>query len=52
MKKPHMGAKELQTQLQDDHKCVIRYDTVWHGKEKALKQLFGGWEESFQLLWS
>jgi hypothetical protein len=25
--------------------------TVWHAKENALKELFGSWEESFQLLW-
>jgi hypothetical protein len=51
MKKPHMGAKELQTTLQDTFGCTIAYYTVWHGKEKALKELFGSWEESFQLLW-
>ena len=51
MKKPHMGAKELQTTLRDTFGCTIAYDTVWHGKEKALKELFGSWEESFQLLW-
>jgi hypothetical protein len=51
MKKPHKGAKELQTTLQDTFGCTIAYDTVWHGKEKALKELFGSCEESFQLLW-
>jgi hypothetical protein len=52
VKKPHIGAKELQTTLQDTYKCTIAYDTVWYGKEKALKVLFGTWEESFQLLYS
>jgi hypothetical protein len=47
MKKPHMGAKKLQTTLQDTFGCTIVYDTIWHGKEKALKELFGSWEESF-----
>ena len=51
-KKPHTGAKDLQTFLQDTYKCTISYDTVWYGKEKALKELFGTWEESFQLLFS
>lgn len=46
-KKPHTGAKDLQTFLQDTYKCTISYDTVWYGKEKALKELFGTWEESF-----
>jgi hypothetical protein len=51
MKKPHMGAKELQTTLHDTFRCSIAYNIVCHGKEKALKELFGSWEESFQLLW-
>jgi hypothetical protein len=51
-KKPHMGAKELQTTLQDTHNCKIAYETVWKGKEKSLAQLYGCWEDSFQLLFS
>jgi hypothetical protein len=49
-KKPHMGAKELQTTLQDKHNCTIAYDTVWKGKEKALIELYGSWKDNFQLL--
>jgi hypothetical protein len=49
-KKPYMGAKELQTTLQDKHICTITYETVWKGKEKVLTQLYETWEESFQLL--
>jgi hypothetical protein len=41
MKKPHMGAKELQQTLQGSHNVTIGYDTVWKGKEKALKELYG-----------
>eukprot|EP00267_Zea_mays_P048448 XP_020401016.1 uncharacterized protein LOC103642661 [Zea mays] len=52
MKKPQMGAKELQDTLQGVHNVTIGYDTVWKGKEKALKELFGSWEESFKLLFS
>ncbi|XP_062201788.1 uncharacterized protein LOC133904333 [Phragmites australis] len=51
-KSPNMGAKELQSRLQDDHKCTIAYDTVWKGKEKALQELYGSWEESFQQLYN
>ena len=50
--KPHMGAKELQTLLQEQHNCSIAYDTVWKGKEKALTELYGSWEDSFRLLFS
>jgi hypothetical protein len=52
MKKPRMGAKELQDTLQGFHNVTIGYDTIWKGKEKALKELFGSWEESFKLLFS
>ena len=31
---------------------TIAYDTIWKGKEKALKDLFVTWEESFRLLYS
>lgn len=47
---PNIGAKELQKKLQTDHKCQIAYDTVWRGKESALEEVYGKWEESFELL--
>jgi hypothetical protein len=49
-KKLFIGAKELQTTLHGTHNCQITYDTVWKGKEKALGQLYGTWEDTFQLL--
>jgi hypothetical protein len=52
MKKPQMGAKELQETLQGVHNVTIGYDTVLKGKEKTLKELFGSWEESFKLIFS
>lgn len=52
MKKPNMGAKELQKELQDKWKCTISYDTVWKGREKAFLDLHGAWEDSFRLLFS
>ncbi len=46
-KNPSTGTKELQKKLQDEHKCVIHYDTVWKGRQKAMKELYGSWEERF-----
>ena len=40
-----MGPKELKKQLQDDHKCEIHYDIVCKGRQIAMKELFGSWEE-------
>jgi hypothetical protein len=47
---PKMGAKELQQKLQNDHKVTISYNKVWRGKEVALAELYGKWDESFELL--
>jgi hypothetical protein len=51
-KKPHKGAKELQTTLQDTHSCTIAYETMWKGKQKAMAQLYRNWEDNFRLLFS
>jgi len=50
-KKTTMGTKELQTTLQDEQKCQIHYDTVWKGRQIALRELYGIWEER-QLLFN
>ena len=47
---PNIDAKELQKKLQTDHKVTIAYDSVWRGKERALAEVYGKWEESFELL--
>ena len=49
---PNVGAKQLQKQLQDDYKVTIGYDTVWQGREIAVNNLYGNWEESFQRLYN
>ena len=49
---PDMGPRDMQIKLQDDHNCVIGYDTVWRGLQKAFKDLYGSWEESFGLLYN
>jgi len=40
-KKTSMGCKELQKTLQDEQKCQIHYDTVWKGRQIALRELYG-----------
>jgi hypothetical protein len=47
---PRMGAKELQENLQNDHKVTVSYNKVWQGKEVVLAELYGKWDESFELL--
>nr|XP_034569455.1 uncharacterized protein LOC117833969 [Setaria viridis] len=48
---PNIGAIELQKKLQDEYSITIPYDTVWRGKEKALAEVYGKWEESFEMLY-
>ena len=47
-----MGTKDLREVLQDEHKCQIHYDTIWKGRKIALTELYGNWEESFQMLFN
>jgi hypothetical protein len=51
-KKPAMKTVELRDKLQEDFCCEIHYDTVWKGRQKALRELHGSWEQSFQLLFN
>jgi len=37
--------------LQDEYSVTISYDTVWRGREKALAEDYGKWEESFEMLY-
>jgi hypothetical protein len=50
MSEMELGANKLQKRLQDKFNVVIGYDTVWKGKEKAMTELYGTWEENFQQL--
>jgi hypothetical protein len=45
-----MSVRDMQIKLQDDHKCIIGYDTVWDEVKKAMKIIYARWEESFGLL--
>ena len=46
-KDPNMGAKKLQEELEDKYNVTLGYSTVWAGRQKAIDQIFGSWEESF-----
>jgi hypothetical protein len=52
MVEPDLGAKKLQKRLQHKYNVVIGYDTVWKGKEKAMADLYGTWEQNFQQLFN
>jgi hypothetical protein len=52
LKNSAMGTKDLRIRLEEKYKCEIPYDTVWKGRQLALKELHGSWEESFQMLFN
>ena len=47
-----IGTKNMQKLLQDEHKCQIHYDTVWKGRQIALEELFGSWQQNFEMLFN
>ena len=51
-KNTNIGTKALQELLKDEHKCQIHYDTIWKGRKMAMQELFGTWEQSFQILFN
>jgi hypothetical protein len=36
--------------LQEKYNVQIGYDTIWHGKENAMADMYGTWQENFQQL--
>jgi len=50
-KKPSMGPKEVQEELQTKYKIEIPYQTVVYGRQRAANKLFGKWDDSFDWLY-
>ena len=46
-----LGPKELQRRIKEKYKVEVHYKRVYHGKEVALNQLYGNWQESFDNLY-
>jgi hypothetical protein len=44
------GSKRIAKYLARAAQLHIFYDTVWKDKDKALRELYGTWEDSFKLL--
>jgi hypothetical protein len=45
-------AKAIQVKLMADYNVKLPYHIVWKGKERALKTLYGNWDNSFRLLYN
>jgi hypothetical protein len=51
-KHPSAGAKEVQNKLEDEFHIKVSYNKAWSGRQIALDQIHGSWEENFQLLYN
>jgi hypothetical protein len=49
---PNETAKAIHVKLMADYNIELPYHIVWKGKEKALKTLYGDWDNSFKLLYN
>ena len=45
-----LGVRALQKKIKEHHKVHIHYKRVYMGKQLALKQLYGDWDSSFDIL--
>lgn len=50
-KNSSIGAKALKEKLWETYKVVIPYSTVWKGRDRAMKKIFGNWDDSFDWLY-
>jgi hypothetical protein len=46
-KDPTLGANVLKEKLEENHCIQISYYVVWDGRQMALDEILGGWEDSF-----
>jgi hypothetical protein len=50
-RKPDMGPKELQEELQFKYKIEINCQTVVYDRQRAANKLFGKWDDCFDWLY-
>ena len=46
-KKPNTTAKQLKVDMEKEYPIKLNYTTVWKTKQKAMKELYGDWENTF-----
>ncbi|WVZ52457.1 LOW QUALITY PROTEIN: hypothetical protein U9M48_003511 [Paspalum notatum var. saurae] len=49
---PNKGAKDAKEKLESDCGIKLKYSKAWSGRQLALNQIHGKYEESFQLLFN
>jgi hypothetical protein len=51
-KTPHTTAKKLKIDLEKDYPIKVNYTIVWKAKQRAIKELYGDWANTFSMLYS
>jgi hypothetical protein len=51
-KTPNTTANKLKTDLKKDYPIKVNYTIVWKAKQRAMKELYGDWENNFRMLYS
>ncbi|KAE8796910.1 hypothetical protein D1007_28038 [Hordeum vulgare] len=51
-KTPNSTAKRLKVDLEKMYPIQLQYTTVWKGKQRAMKSLYGDWANTFRMLYS
>jgi len=49
---PTIGAKALKQKLEEKYCIKISYYVIWDGRQMALNEILGGWEDSFSHVFS
>ena len=51
-KTPNTTAKRLKVDLEKLYKIKLKYTTVWKAKQRAMKNLYGDWANTFRMLFN
>ena len=51
-KKTNTSAQQLKSDLEKDYSIVVKYTTMWKAKQRAMKELYGDWANTFRMLYS
>jgi hypothetical protein len=51
-KTPNSTAKKLLVDLEKQYPIKLKYTTVWKAKQRAMKQLYGDWANTFRMLYN
>jgi hypothetical protein len=51
-KTPNTTAKKQKIDLEKDYPIKVNYTTVWKAKQRAMKELYGDWANTFRMLYS